>query len=456
MEVLVIQPPSLHAVALDQAGGRASHIAPPWEPLCLLSFLRQRTRHTGRVFDARVRKDWRADLARNIATNEPAHLAVIHCGHHDGAAVREVVEALRPLQPGLALAAFGALPTSDPAGFRARHGVHFAIVGDPEPTLRHLLDNFSVAFRRQRIPALVQDGVEAAAPVWADLKSLALPDWRDVSFSYYESRAHPDGNRVDMRLSRGSGSHPMDTLVPDGGAPLRIGAMDRMAEAFQECAHLGISEVRFTDSPDVWDGDVLDDWLARLERVNNVQPWSLRLLAMPLSDSFRHRLAQQHCHRIEMLVPSCYADLAAHFRYDPPGADDLLETLHWFRQQRVDVDLVFWAGGANEPRGEARRITRFVGALRFPDFSIEARPDVAPDAPHVAAIARSAGRRVSLSPARKIRRLFSSIKNIRVTIDQEQRELIVKPRGVPQSITGVTDFHALETSEGQNSNDWKN
>jgi hypothetical protein len=404
-----------------------------------------------------VRRNWRDELASFLAANETLDLAVIQCGYHDEKAVSAVVETLKRRRPGLAIAGFGALPTLAPSNFRSRFGMDFGIIGDPEPTLRHLLDNYEVAFRRQRIPSLVQEGVDVAAPLWvADLKTLAMPAWNDVSFVDYDSGAYPGGSRVDVRMSRGSGGHPINTLIPTAGAPQCVSPMDRMADMLQDSVHQGITEVRFFDPPDVWDGDVLDEWLSRLERVKNVQDWSLRLLALPLTESFRLRLVQQRCRRIEMLVPSCNADIAAFFRYDPPGASELIETFEWFKEHGVLVDLVFWSGGPEEPRGESRRINRFIRALHYPAIAIESRPDVPPDNPRMLSTSRSVNRRFNLSAGRKIRSLFSRIKNVRITIDNEQRELIVKPRGIPQAITGETSFHSLETNAGGDSSDWKN
>jgi hypothetical protein len=455
MQVLIIQPPTPSAVLLDQAGGRVAHISPPWPAACLLSFLRQRTRHTGRIFDARIRARWEQDLANNIATRDPVHLVAIHCRQHDADAIRAVVGAVRRISPELPIAGFGDIPTMEPSTFRQNFGMDYGIVGDPEPTLRHLLDNFVIAFRRQRIPALVQEGGDIATPLWvSDLKTLALPIWGDTSLSSYESPAFPGGTRVDFCISRGSGKTPIEEIARPGKAPLRIGPLDSYAEELQRSTHIGILEMHFADPPEVWDGGRLAGWLDRLERMQNAQDWSLRLLAMPIGHAFRERLVQQRCRRIEMLVPSTSSDLAARFGYEIPDHREMREMIDWFQRQNVTIDLIFWIGDPDEPR-EARRIFRFIKALRFCPFALETRPDLPARDPHALDIARDVRRRIALSPGRRIRNFFARAKNLRVTIDIEHRDLIARHRPAAQTHDGDEHFQSLEKSAPQTSNHWK-
>lgn len=444
MEALIIQPPSPNPVLLDQAGGRVAHLTPPWEAMCLLSFLRQRTRHRARLLDTRVRRRWEDDLAADLAASTATDLVAIACGLHDLHPARRVAEAVRRSRPDVTMVGFGDLPTLNPAGFRDGTGIPIAIMGDPEPTLRHLLDNRASASRRQRIAAVDQEGLEGAVALWVnDLKTLALPAWSDISLSRYDSAAHPGGARVDLRLSRGAGPHPVDALTRPVGAPLRIGPMDQYAEALQACAHLGILGVHFADPPDVWDSGRLDEWLERLARLHNAQEWSLRLMALPLGESFRSRLVEQRCRRLELLVPSCHPEIAARLGYEQPDARAMQEMLAWCRQSNIQADFVFWVGGRDEPRGEARRINRFVRAMRFPPMALERRPDTPPDDQRLARVVRDVRRRVALSPARRIRDWLVRIKALRVSIDEEHRNLIIRPRQLVPS--DAADRPAAET-----------
>ena len=456
MEVLVIQPPSPPTVILDQTGGRVGHLAPPWLPMCLLSFIRQRTRHTGRIFDARFRVNWEEQLEANLATKKHADMTAVFCGRHDADAVGRVVAVLRRVRPEMPLVGFGEMPVLNPPAFRAEAGVHFGLVGDPEPTLRHLLDNYAILFRRQRIAGLLQDGAENVAPIWAsDLKTLALPEWSVVSLSNYDSPAYPNGMRVDLCLSRGAGRHPIDALVRPDGAPFRAGPMEQYSDALQAAAHLGIVEVHFSDPPDVWESGRLGEWLDRLERIHNPQDWSLRLLALPLGEEFRARLVEQRCRRIELLVPSCDPEQAALLGYEIPGTRALLEMQNWFQKHGIALDFVFWIGGSGEPRGEAQRIIRFVKSLRYCPFALEARPDVPPTEPRLHEIARDVKRSLTFSPMRRIRSLFSRIKTIRISIDEEHRDLVTQPRAAAQTSPGEQNFQALEKQDAPTSKDWK-
>ncbi len=456
MEVLVIQPPAVAPVILDQTRGHVGYVAPPWEVSCLLSYLRQRTRHTGRIFDARIRSRWEDDLAINVTTKKPATIAAVHCGIHDLDAAKRVVTVLRRARAELPIVGFGELPTLNPSSFRAMSGMEYGIAGDPEPTLRQLLDNFHIAFRRQRIAGLIQDSNDIAAPLWVgDLKTLAMPDWADVSLPHYDTPAYPSGSRADICMSRGAGELPVGALERPDGAPLRFGPMDRCVDMLQECTHLGVSETHFADPPDIWNADRLDEWLSRLARIQNAQDWSLRLLALPLGESFRSRLVDQRCRRIELLVPSGDPDIAARLDYETPDPQAMLEMSQWFQKLGVQLDYVFWIGGEEEPRGEASRILKFVRRLRYVSFALEARPDVPPAEPRLADIARDVRRRVALSPGRRLAGFFKRIRSYHLNIDEEHRDLVIRPRGPPQAITGETDFHSLEKRDTDTPNDWK-
>ena len=223
MEVLIIQPPTPALTAFDQTGGRASHISPPWNALCLLGFLRGRTRHSGRLFDARHRAHWQDELADALVIPRPIEAAVIACDLRDETAVREVVNLLRKTFPQMPLIGFGESPTFSPQKFTAATGADYGLCGDPEPILRQLLDNIHVPFRRQRIASLVHAGSNGTSPLWtADLKTLALPNLADANFSAYETETYPHGLRFDMQVSRGCSENPVDALLRPGNAPLRL------------------------------------------------------------------------------------------------------------------------------------------------------------------------------------------------------------------------------------------
>ena len=80
-----------------------------------------------------------------------------------------------------------------------------ARLGDPEPTVRNLLDNVPDEFRRRRIPGLLfGDGPGEPVAQWVtDLRTLALPSWASVPWSTYESPGFRGGLCVELCLSRG-------------------------------------------------------------------------------------------------------------------------------------------------------------------------------------------------------------------------------------------------------------
>lgn len=422
MDVLIIQPPATSTTLLDQAEARFSHRAPPWPPLCLLSFLRQRTRHKGRIFDARIQRRWEQELGRLLDGETSVHLVAIECARHEILAARATAAAVRRHRPDLSIVGFGDAPTIAPATFLEESGFEYGIVGDPEPTLRHLLDNFQIAFRRQRIPGLLQTGVGIAAPLWAgDLRTLSFAEWPDLHWADYESAAYPGGLRADLNFSRGSGGFPVASLVRPGGAPLRMWPHERLIEAMQTCTQLGITEVHFDDPPEVWDEGRLAEWLEKLERAQNSQNWSLRLLALPLEEQFCVRLAANHCRRLELLVPTCDERLAREYGYEMPDTAHLNEMIAWFKAQGTSCEVVFWIGSAAEPRGEATRVQQMLRQLDFPPFALEVHPLTAPYDENVLAIASSVRRSLAFSPTRRLRKLGAHLRRLRISIDEEHR-----------------------------------
>lgn len=423
MDVLIIQPPATSTVVLDQADGRARHVAPPWPSLCLLTYLRQRTRHTGRFFDARIHPRWEQEIGRTLEKAPSCDLVVMECARHELLAARAAAAAIRLVRPDIPMVGFGDAPTLQPATFLGASGFAFGIAGDPEPTLRHLLDNYHIAFRRQRIAGLIQPDAPPPAPLWVgDLRTLSFAEWTDLHWTNYESEAYPGGLRADISFSRGSGLNPVASLLRPGGAPLRIWPPERLIEALQICTQLGIHEVRFDDPPEAWDEGRLDEWLQRLERAQNSQDWSLRLFALPLEEDFCIRLAAQHGRRIELLVPTCDERLARDYGIELPDLGHLKEMMAWFRGRGVATDLVFWIGCAAEPRGEVARILRMLRHLDYPTFSLEAHPLTAPYDEAVRDMATEIRRALALSPTRRLRRLATRLRRLRIAIDEEHRE----------------------------------
>lgn len=429
MHVVVLQPPVPSPVLLDQAEGRLAHLAPPWDALALLGFLAARTRHGGSLFDARLRTGWREDLAERLVRADAADLVLLHIVRGGEESAREAAALIRSTKPHLPVVLFGSAIRGDPRALRERIGATGTLAGDPEPTVRSLLDNFDDDFRRRRIPGLCfEDGPDRAVPQFVpDLRTLALPAWASVPWSTYESPGFRGGLCAELALSRGFSGDPVDAADRATDAPLRIWPMDRLVDALQECAHLGMTEVRFLDPPGVWNVDRLQEWLFRLGRIRNAQDWSLRLLPEPVDEVLLARLIGHRCRRIEWLVPTTdparLADLQ--FDIDWKGA---AATRRWLHAQGVQVDLVFRLGDPAEPAGEAARVLRLLKTLGGGAFGLELHPEARSDGRHraaAAATAREIRRRLTLNPAHRLLTLARRLRHWRAAGDEERRAPLV-------------------------------
>lgn len=429
MHVMVLQSPVASPVLLDQADGRLAHRPPPWDTLALLGFLSGRTRHSGYLFDARLRREWREDLSDRLARPDAADLALLHVVPGGETGAGEAAALIRANNPNLPIVIFGGAVRPSPLALMNRIGATGAIVGDPEPTVRNLLDNFHDEFRRRRIPGLLfEDGPGEPVAQWVgDLRNLALPAWASVPWSTYASPGFRGGLCVELSLSRGFSGDPVDRADRAVDSPLRIWPMDRLVDGLQECAHLGMTEVRFLDPPGVWNADRLEEWLQRLGRIRNAQDWSLRLMPEPVHEDLLARMIGHRCRRIEWLVPTTDpARLAAlGFEVDWEGA---AAARHWLHSQGVQVDLVFRIGDPAELAGETGRVLTLLKTLGVGAFGLELHPAArSDDAQRAVALqtAREIKRRLSLSPGHRLVALTRRLRHWKSANDEERREPVL-------------------------------
>ena len=432
MHIVVLQPPVAAPVLLDQAEGRLAHRAPPWDALALLGYLGGRSRHTGYLFDARLRREWREDLVERLKRRDAADLVLIHLarGGEDGA--REAIAAAREAGPERPILLFGDAVTEAAESPARRLEVDAAVVGDPEPVVRALLDNYEDEFRRSRVSGVwMREAPTRPAAQWvSDLRMLSLPTWSSVPWSTYESPGYPGGLCIELALSRGFSGDPIDRADRLTAAPLRIWPMDRLVDALQECAHLGAREVRFLDPPGVWNAERLEEWLRRLGRIRNAQDWSLRLLPEPLHEDLLARVIGQRCRRIEWLVPSTDDGRLRSLGFEPDwkGA---AASRRWLRTQGVQVDLIFRTGDPDEPPGEAARMHALLRDLGAGAFGIELHPAARSNPvlrEGAERTAREVKRRIALSPGHRLLALARRVRNWRSAYDRERRQPVLEKR----------------------------
>ncbi|MBN1269644.1 MAG: cobalamin-dependent protein, partial [Kiritimatiellae bacterium] len=160
MKVLLVQPPDPPApvkpVAL--AGADPPLFAPPWDLLCLRSYLLLHTRHLAAVIDCRTFADLETELAEAIRAEAEPRLLVVSTTSHALGQSAAVLEIARRDFPGMKTVLCGEFPSQFPEQVAAVTRVDYALAGDPEPILRNLLDYMDVPQRLQRVPGLIREG----------------------------------------------------------------------------------------------------------------------------------------------------------------------------------------------------------------------------------------------------------------------------------------------------------
>ncbi len=376
MYVVLIQPPV--ALANEVQVAPREPPVPPWDLICLHSYLLNRTRHQSIFFDARVHPAWRDALELQLPYDCQQVVFVVRARAFEWPAALRVLQAVAERAPQAMRVLCGPLATACPEACARRPEVDAVIAGDPELTLRTLLENRHSTSRLRTVPGLALNG-GTTTPVWtSDLTHLPAPAWERLPWREYTTFAQ-GGLRALMRLSRGHPGQPADRAVGGVTEPLRLFELDRMATSFGKAAHLGVVETLVVDPPGLWTSDRLRAWCQALCDMRNTHPWSLQLLPHILSEEECALMLDAGCRRVELIIPSPRpAELS---RY---GVHAELRTLHTAVRSMalsgLEVLLRGWVGGPGEGRTERADWLRLLGRLDYPPVRFQPFP-LAFDAP---------------------------------------------------------------------------
>ncbi len=360
--------------AYEPLRGNSVLFSPPWNLLCLRSYLHERTRHICSLIDCRLYTNLEKELCEAISTVAKPRLAVINTLSLALGQTAAVLEIIKRQFADVRTVLCGQHPSQFPNHVGDIPRVDWALTGDPEPILRNLLDFMDMEPRLRRIPGLTIPGSRMAEPAWLDdLKSLSLPDWQGVFWGAY--RVGPDGMtcRMQARLSRGQTHEPSDRAYGSAYQPIRFWPMDRVAGAIQKCGHIGVNEVFFTDPPGIWTPERLTQWCHALLTVHNTQSWGFQILPTLLTDGTVENLQTTLCHRIEYIFPSCDPAILKHYGCIL-GPRDLSQMIDKLQNAGIHVHMRFWVGGPEERHGEAHRIIQTIRSLGFRSYSLHPFP----------------------------------------------------------------------------------
>jgi hypothetical protein len=381
--VILIQPPSSDRTPTGPSWPEPP--APPWDLIGLHTFLQTRTGHRSILFDARLYADWPRALENLLPMDSRQVVAVVRSRIFEWPAARHVLDTLMTQLPEALRVLCGPLPTLRPAECARWPGVDAIIAGDPEPTLRSLIENRHVPVRLSQTPGLALHGRTTTPFWWPDLQQLPAPAWDGVPWTTYTDFAR-GGLRALLRVSRGHSGQAADRAWGGVEEPLRFWDFDRLAAAFGKCAHLGVVETLVVDPPGIWTPDRLRAWCEALIKARNTHPWSLQQLPHLLSPEEALLLREAGCRRLEIILPSSRPEELA--RYGLRGDTRALNlAVQSMAQAGLEVLIRCWVGGPGEGQGERKRLLRLARALGYPPMRFQPFP-LALDAPLLHEIAR--------------------------------------------------------------------
>lgn len=376
MNVLLVEPPeSPPALApVGTSTETAKIFSPPWELLCLQSFLLHRSRHTCRFLDARLASDLEAEVTTHLQSLPAAPVLVVNTSSLALGSVAAVLEIAKRARPETITVIMGQHPSQFPARAMAMPRVDYALSGDPETILRNLLDCIDMPPRLHLVPGLIFKGHEDTKPYWLDsLRSLVPGEWTGAFWNGYELGIASRGVRAEIRISRGSPGTAADRHFGRAYEPLREWSMAKLASKVMQASHQGISEVFVQDSPGFWTWERLNRWMEELNRVRNTQAWGLRLLPASLDEDTVARLAHTKCRRIKFIFPSCDPSLLSDHGCRAT-AKETRRTMDLCATYRIATQILFWVGGPEEVDGEKGRLTKTLKELDPDRFSLHAFP----------------------------------------------------------------------------------
>jgi len=376
MNIILVQPPdpAMPVVPLDSTYGDAIRYVPPWDLLCLRSYLLSKTKHHAAVVDCRLFTDIESNFLETLrAVPEPRMVVIDTPSLSLGQAVA-VAEMTKSNFPGTKVVLSGPHPSKFPERLASIPHIDYAIAGDPEPALKSLLDFIDAEARLARVPGLIKPGTFESRPSWVpDLRSLVLPDWQGVFWPAYEAGPQKTGWRAKVRISRGQTGQAADRAFRNSGEPFRIWPLDRVAACIQRCAHLGVIEVFMDDPPGVWTAERLHAWCTSLIDERNTQAWAFQALPAEFPAETAELLYTAGCRRMEILFPTSDMDLLRRYGCDL-NLGQIAESVKVLHASGIEVKACFWLGGPEEGPGEVARVVRVIRHLGFCPFSLKSFP----------------------------------------------------------------------------------
>ncbi|MFH0880398.1 MAG: hypothetical protein V2A34_11850 [Lentisphaerota bacterium] len=379
MNVLLIQPPDENR-PVDPVGnlyGRSPSRPPPWNLLCLRSYILERTRHACSFVDCRLYLDLEPNLVEAIRNNPSPRILVVNASSTGLGQAMAVLEIAKRHFPEAKTVLCGQHPSAYPDHAAQLPRMDFALSGDPEPILRNLLDYMDIQQRLLRIPGLVipQRG-EPVQPYWVnDLRSLSLPDWQGIFWPAYQAGGGGPRAlcRAEFRLSRGHTRFPSDRAFGAFYEPLRVWPFDRAATSLFKSAHAGVTDVMVADPPGFWTPERLTQWCTALLNVRNTQAWSLQMLPTHLDDDTLADLESSSCSRVEFIFPSTDPVVLEKYGCAISPAE-MGAAAHYMSRFNLDVAFRFWVGGPEKTPDEESRILRTIRALGYRKYILEPFP----------------------------------------------------------------------------------
>ena len=393
MNVILIQPPEPPQPVrfVEDFDNTSLRFFPPWNLLCLRSYILEHTRHSCYFVDARLQADLEKDFVGAIARIPDPKVAVINTCSSGLGQTAAVLDSLKRHFPSIVTVLCGQHPSQYPGHCTDIPRVDYALAGDPEPILRNLLDYMGIEQRLRRVPGLciadrkapyvdeqsgsmIFESNRNVRPYWLhELTSLSLPDWQGVFWPSYPLNLQTGACRAEVRISRGQSREPCDRAHGGLHEPLRFWPLERIAASLAKGAHLGVTEVFLTDPPGVWTTDRLDHWCMLLEEANNTQPWGLQMLPTLLHENTVDLMKATECRRIEFIFPSCDPDLLRRYGCILP-IPELAKMIGHLHNHGINVHTRYWIGGPEEQPGEAERVAQTIRQLHYGHFSLQPFP----------------------------------------------------------------------------------
>ena len=342
--------------------------------MCLQAYIRKHTRHLCELVDCRLMHDLEAELVSYINGMPPPRMVVVNATCESLAEVTAVLDIVKRNFPKIRTVLCGAFPSAFPQQIAEIPWVDFALIGDPEPILRNLLDYIDVEQRLRRTPGLYLPSAPTPKPYWLPkLHGLALPNWDDHFLSGYREGAYASGCRAGIRTTRGHSRAPLDDAYGGMDEPLRQWPLDRVASFVSRCSHTEVSEVLLVDPPGYWSESILANWTQHLRNARNGQSWGVMLHPMALPESLIIEMQETKCHRVDFIFPTCDREL---LREQGIVTDwrEISGTMEMLSSMGIRVYPRFWVGGPSSARGDAARIAQTILRFRRVDYSVEPMP----------------------------------------------------------------------------------